>query len=123
WRSGDKGRATKTAAMALKSRMMLYAASPLFADQSGISWQQAADAAKAIIDLGKHQLFNNYTNIFNFGAAPYNNEVIFSTRAQNRNDIEQDNAPISYDGARGRTNPTQEMVDAFETTDGKLYNP
>jgi hypothetical protein len=123
WRSGDKGRATKTAAMALKSRMMLYAASPLFADQSGISWQQAADAAKAIIDLGKHQLFNNYANIFNFGAAPYNNEVIFSTRAQNRNDIEQDNAPISYDGARGRTNPTQEMVDAFETTDGKLYNP
>ncbi len=120
WRSGDKGRATKTAAMALKSRMTLYAASPLFATESNISWQQAADEAKALIDLKKHSILSSYYNIFNYGAAPYNNEVIFATLAQNRNDIEQDNAPIGYDGARGRTNPTQEMVDAFETTNGKL---
>lgn len=120
WRSGDKGKATKTAALALKSRMMLYAASPLYATESGITWQQAADAAKVLIDLKKHSLISSYYGIFNYGAAPYNNEVIFATLAQNRNDIEQDNAPIGYDGARGRTNPTQEMVDAFETTNGKL---
>ncbi|TZF83279.1 RagB/SusD family nutrient uptake outer membrane protein [Pedobacter sp. BS3] len=122
WRSGDKGRATKTAAMALKSRMLLYAASPLNSAQSGVTWQDAANAAKAIIDLGLHSLLTSYYNIFNYGAAPYNNEVIFATYAQNRNDIEQDNAPISYDGARGRTNPTQEMVDAFETTNGRLVS-
>ncbi|WP_256011391.1 RagB/SusD family nutrient uptake outer membrane protein [Desertivirga xinjiangensis] len=131
WRSGDKGRATKAAAMALKSRMLLYAASPLFSTASQVTWQEAADAAKAVIDLNAHSLFNNYTNIFNYGAAQYNAEVIFATRALNRNDIEQDNAPIGYDGARGRTNPTQELVNAFETTNGKsvndptntLYNP
>lgn len=131
WRSGDKGRATKTAAMALKSRMLLYAASPLFSAATQVTWQEAADAAKAIIDLNKHTIFSNYTNVFNYGAAQYNAEVIFATRAQNRNDIEQDNAPISYDGARGRTNPTQELVNSFETTNGKLvtdpsntlYNP
>ncbi|MFD1630008.1 RagB/SusD family nutrient uptake outer membrane protein [Pseudopedobacter beijingensis] len=122
WRSGDKGRATQTAAMALKSRLLLYAASPLYAAESGITWQQAANAAKEIIDLKAHTIYSNYTNIFNYGAAPYNNEVIFATRAQNRNDIEQDNAPISYDGARGRTNPTQELVDAFETKNGRLIN-
>jgi len=120
WRTGDYGRATKTAAMGLKSRLLLYAASPLFATQSGVTWQQAADAAKAIIDLNVHSLRTNYTNVFNFGADPYNNEVLFATRAQNRNDIEQQQAPISYDGATGRTNPTQEMIDAFETTNGKL---
>ena len=120
WRTGDYGRATKTAAMGLKSRLLLYAASPQFAAQSGITWQQAADAAKAIIDLNVHSLRTNYTNVFNFGADPYNVEVLFATRAQNRNDIEQQQAPIGYDGASGRTNPTQELVDAFETTDGKL---
>ncbi len=131
WRTGDYGRATKTAAMGLKSRMLLYAASPLFAAQSGVTWQQAADAAKAIIDLNVHSLRTNYTNVFNYGADAYNLEVLFATRAQNRNDIEQQQAPISYDGATGRTNPTQEMVDAFETTNGRLitdpantlYNP
>ena len=120
WRTGDYGRACKTSAMGLKSRLLLYAASPQFAAQSGVSWQQAADAAKAIIDLNVHSLRTNYTNIFNFGADPYNVEVLFATRAQNRNDIEQQQAPIGYDGASGRTNPTQELVDAFETTNGKL---
>ncbi len=120
WRTGDYGRATKTAAMGLKSRMLLYAASPQFATQSGVTWQQAADAAKDIIDLNVHSLRSNYTNVFNFGADSYNVEVLFATRAQNRNDIEQQQAPISFDGATGRTNPTQELVDAFETTNGKL---
>ena len=122
WRSGDKGRATKTAAMALKSRALLYAASPLNASQSSVTWQQAADAAKVIIDLNRHTIFSNYYQIFNYGAAPYNSEVIFASQAQNRNDLEQNNAPISYDGAKGRTNPTQEMVDAFETTNGKMVD-
>lgn len=120
WRTGDYGRATKTAAMGLKSRVLLYAASPQFSAQSGVTWQQVADAAKAIIDLNVHSLYSPYNNVFNYGAAAYNNEVLFATRAQNRNDIETQQAPISFDGATGRTNPTQELVDAFETTNGKL---
>src|SRR5690606_30496103 len=61
------GRPTKSSAMALKSRMLLYAASPLwngnpdltgftdhegvrlFADANAQKWQIAADAAKAVI--------------------------------------------------------------------------
>lgn len=56
------GRATKVAAMAVKSRTLLYAASklhdpstipngPLYDYDVSTKWQDAADAAKAIIDL------------------------------------------------------------------------
>ena len=73
--SGDnKGRATMGAAMALKSRILLYAASDLFNTTvfTGYSnpeyigytdanrtarWQKAKDAAKAVIDLGQYSLY------------------------------------------------------------------
>lgn len=120
WSSANRGRATKMAALALKARLYLYAASPLNNPSNDVDkWQLAASTAKAIIDSNKHSLLTSYYNIFNYGSAQYNNEVIFATRAQNRNDIEINNAPISYDGAKGRTNPTQEFVDAFEMTNGK----
>ncbi len=117
--AGDRGRATKAAALALKSRTLLYAASPLN-NPSGdpVLWQQAAAAAKELIDSQAHSLLANYSNIFNFSAAAYNAEVIFATAANARNDIETNNAPISYDGASGRTNPTQELVDAYEMNNG-----
>lgn len=131
WSTANRGRATKMAAMALKSRILLYAASPQSNPSNDVSkWQVAASAAKALIDSNRHSLITSYTNIFNFGAAAYNNEVIFATQAANRNDIEINNAPISFDGARGRTNPTQEFVNAFEMTNGRAitdpasgYNP
>jgi hypothetical protein len=66
--TNEYGRATKGAAMALKARVLLYAASPLFSNKSGIWgmdgtvddwyekdgkawWLKAAEAAKAVIDL------------------------------------------------------------------------
>lgn len=122
WATGQRGRATQTAALALKSRLFLYAASPQYNVTNDLSkWQVAADASKALIDKNVHSLLPDYRNPFLFGGNPYNNEVIFETQTPNRNDIEQNNAPISYDGALGRTNPTQEMVDAFEVrTTGRL---
>ncbi len=120
---GEVGRATKVAAMALKSRVYLYAASPLHNPENDISkWERAAQAAKDVIDLGLAQLHNNYANIFNFSVAPYNNEVIFATKADNINSIEINHAPISYDAAQGRTNPTQELVDAFEMQNGRTID-
>jgi hypothetical protein len=120
---GDKGRASQTAAMAIKARTLLYAASPLNNTTSDVAkWQKAADAAKAIINLNKHSLLPaaQFSNIWNYTSQAYNSEVLFASQADNVNVIESANAPISYDGARGRTNPTQEMVDAFEMkTTGK----
>lgn len=42
----DFGRVTKGAALALKSRVLLYKASPLFGTPSTEKWQAAANAAK-----------------------------------------------------------------------------
>ena len=66
--TNEYGRAAKGAAMALKARVLLYAASPLFSQKTGIWgmggtvddwldkdgkswWLKAAEAAKAVIDL------------------------------------------------------------------------
>lgn len=75
--SSNMGRATKGAAMALKARLLLYAASPLYNGQNGSSlyagftnsrgeqlfpsydpskWDKAAQAAKDIIDLNQYSL-------------------------------------------------------------------
>lgn len=73
---GDKARATKGAALALKARILLFAASDLFNSNgswtSGYDhpelisytggdrtarWQAAKDAAKAVIDLGAYSLY------------------------------------------------------------------
>jgi len=73
--TADLGRATKGAALALKSRVLLYAASDFYNDASWASgyghpelisyvggdrvarWQAAKDAAKAVIDLGAYSLY------------------------------------------------------------------
>ncbi|MBO4341299.1 MAG: RagB/SusD family nutrient uptake outer membrane protein [Bacteroidales bacterium] len=73
----NMGRATKGAAMALKTRILLFAASPLYNGQNGTGlydgfvnsrgeklfpdydikkWDKVYDAAKAIIDLNKYSL-------------------------------------------------------------------
>jgi len=118
WGAADKGRATAGAALGLKSRVLLYAASPLY-NPSGdpAKWASAAAAAKQLIDLNKNslltlaQLANGWD--FSTAASNYSPEVIFATNVSATNTIESNNAPISYEG-KGRTNPTQELVDAFE---------
>ncbi|MCY7352218.1 MAG: RagB/SusD family nutrient uptake outer membrane protein [Cytophagaceae bacterium] len=115
--AGDKGRATQTAALALKARTLLYAASPLNnPGGDATKWQKAADAAKVLIDLKKHSLLTQaqLPSLWNYGSQAYNAEVIFASQTDNNNTLERNNAPISYDGALGRTNPTQELVDAFD---------
>ncbi|RZL50626.1 MAG: RagB/SusD family nutrient uptake outer membrane protein, partial [Pedobacter sp.] len=122
WRTTDRGRATGTAAMALKARMLLYAASPQYNPTNDLTkWQAAADAAKRLMDTGKHTIYTSYPNIWLWNTAgAFNTETIFATSTLNTVAIEQNNAPVSYDAANGRTNPTQELVDAFEMrTTGK----
>jgi hypothetical protein len=134
WATTFRGRATKTAAMALKARLLLYAASPQYNPSGDVTkWQAAANAAKAIIDLNAHNLYTSYPNMFlwNISGAPYNTEIIYATSTTNNEDVEINNAPVSFNAANGRTDPTQNLVDAFEMkTTGRLisdpasgYNP
>jgi hypothetical protein len=108
-----KGRASRSAPMALKARMFLYAASPLNNPENDIArWQKAEEAAAELYTnrsaLGL-SLESGYSGVF---TTPYNSEIIFATKADNRNDIESANFPISYQG-KGLTNPSQNLVDAY----------
>jgi hypothetical protein len=106
------GRPTRGAAMALKARALLYAASPLN-NPSGEQekWVEAAEAAKAIIDSSFYSLENNYSDAFNNITS---DELIWERRHGPSNDFEQANFPAGYEGASPGTSPTQNLVDAYE---------
>jgi hypothetical protein len=138
--SGDNYRATKGAAMALKARVLLYAASPQFNDPTGgvtnslagytnydaSRWVQAATAAQAVLSLGSYSLDPNYKNIF---LTQNDEEIIFIRTANSTgpsNNIESQNGPIGYPQAicNGQTSPTQDLVNAFPMNNGlPITNP
>lgn len=114
--------ASKAAALALKSRLLLYAASPLANPTGDVEkWKLAIKAAKAVLALPTYKLIlkadvqsDNMLGIF---TKPNNDEVLFSSSVTQTNSFESANLPPSYGGG-GQLNPTQEMVDAFETIFG-----
>lgn len=116
----DLGRATKGAALALKSRMLLYYASDL--NNKGHvkeRWIAAAKAAKEVIDLNVYQLEGNYRGLFR---STTSKEIIFAHRYAAGNGFERANYPIGYDGGSSGTTPTQNLVDAYEMSDGSAFN-
>jgi hypothetical protein len=125
--SWERGRATTPAAMALKSRVLLYAASPLYTgDSNDVSkWQAAADAAQDVIDLGTFGLVKdlsadpaeNYRLLFVSG--PTNEDIFFReyTTASPAMAMERMNAPNGYGGWGGNC-PMQNLVDDYEMVNG-----
>ena len=122
--TSEKGRITKGAALAAKSRALLYMASPLNNPSNDLAkWQAAGDAAKAVIDLNKYALFSNYKNLF-LKANSYNAEVIWSRPFNSTSDPESARAerslfPNSYGGA-SQACPLQNLIDDYEMLSGKL---
>lgn len=142
----DVGRPTSGAALALKSRALLYWASPLFNKTNDVSrWDKAAKAAKDVMDytlnangngskayaLQRFSANLTLSTLFATSAIlpQYHDELIFSKNYSNNTTLERLNAPISY-GAQGLTNPTQNLVESFPMKNGKAitdptsgYNP
>ena len=109
------GRPVSWTALALKSRLFLYAASPLNNSSNDLTkWKLAVDASKVIIDSKKYSLaaLSKIFTIYNPDLKQYNAEIIFATKEINRNDIETYNYPVSYQGS-GFMNPTEDLVEAF----------
>jgi len=116
--TGETGRFTKGAAMALKSRALLYAASPLHNPENDQGkWIQAAQAAHDIIVSGMFSLEPISKNIFNTIEAN-SKELILTKRNPPDNNFEQSNFPVGYEGGSSGTTPTQNLVDAFQTKNG-----
>ena len=121
----QEGRATGGAALALKSRLLLYAASPLYTggNNDAGKWADAASAAKEVMDLGIYNLYQQgYGNLFLTSGS--NEEVIFA-RYYNINArhtaLEIANGPNGYDGWAGNV-PLQNLVDDYEMMDGTKFD-
>jgi hypothetical protein len=110
------GRATKGAALALKSRLTLYAASPLY--NTG-TWQDAVTAAQAVISMNKYSLYTGgYASLF-YDAN--NSENIFArlyTKNAGHTHLEIANGPNGYGGWGGNL-PLQNFVDDYQMSNGK----
>ena len=114
----EVGRVTRGFALAVKTKALLYAASPLHNPSGDKSkWEKAAAAAKEIIDLGIYKLdpdekANNYTS----------QEVIFAIMRSESSSFELYNFPVRFtEGQRtylAGNYPTQNLVDAFQTAKG-----
>lgn len=127
WPQDEFGRVHKATALALKSRVLLYAASPLNNPEDDTEkWKTAAAAARDCIDYcdskGMHQLFDKaYQNLFMRGYPENIDEIIMPTNWGN-NFIAFDSFLINYGQATpgegfqgyGSNSPTQNFVDRFE---------
>ena len=136
------GRITKGACLALKAKVLLYAASPLFnggsiaeseplksltgyPDFNLSRWQLAADAAKAVMNLGQYQLNEDNTTkpgygFYNLFQLRVNNEYILPRMNPGNRDLEGLWRPPSRGGSSTAGSfPYQNLVDAFEMNNGK----
>ena len=147
--SGDVNqlRITKGTVLGVKARVLLYAASPLFnsgsrSDDPGHlltfpaadneRWRKAADAAKAVINLGVHQLYTAsatplYTLFLQNTPQPEHILVYWQPWTTGNNFyVENSSNPQSRGSNNGyagaRYFPTQELVDAFDMINGLSIN-
>lgn len=146
WTTEDKARATRIAALALKSRVLLYIASPLYNGNAELAdlkdpvtgenlisqtydpekWKTAADAAKACIDAAEaagHALYDKslpadpVKNYQDIFNDNWNKEVLFGRNNGVTDHWLNCSDPTSF-GCYSIFDPTQEMVDAYEMEDG-----
>ena len=119
------GRLSGRIARAVLAQATLMAASPAFAEGSGVTYEQAAKYAKAVLDLngGISGIDTNglewYAdpNMKDLKAAQCPKEVLWRTEKSESNDLETKYYPPSIYG-QGRINPTQNLVDAFPAANG-----
>lgn len=120
--AADAGRATKGTALAFKARTAL----------NNAKWAEAAEAAKAVMDLKIYSLHNNYGTLFSY-AGQNSPEIIWAFQFLKASRTKTHSTPnnlLSRNGL-GFTNkvPSQSLVDVYPCTDGlnidqsPLYDP
>ena len=148
--TAEAGRATKGAAMALKARVMLHIASPLYADRTVNTlecnqyngdqralYEQALQAAKDVINSGYYTLVDcnagtpeEIGDLYHEIAITNNTESIWYRQFTNKDVTDDDNVlrnraalchgPNGYHNWGGVT-PTNDLAMSFEMADGSLY--
>jgi hypothetical protein len=125
--SANFGRASQDACLALKSRLLLYAASPLFNESNNMTkWQAASDAAEYFLtnSAANYSLYPGYGDCFQALSGEENTEIIFA-RLFTISDYHQ--MPIintnkrwgGYGGWGGSSGPSQNLVDDYDMINGE----
>jgi len=121
-----RGKINGKVAEAIRAQVALLAASPAYNAQSGVTWEQAANAAATVLDhiggvagmdANGWKWFANNSEIDNIAADANPKEIIWRASKASNNTLETDNYPPSLYG-NGRVNPTQNLVDAFPMANG-----
>lgn len=134
----DYGRITKGAALALRSRVLLYAASDLYNNPTWArgyehpelisltgdrrtKWAEAAQAAKDLILMPEspYTLCNDYSKI---GKDANISELILFRIESQSNDLERTNYPIGYVGGGTGNMPSGNLVDAYQKLNGEKFD-
>ncbi len=116
----ELGRVTRGFALAMRSRVLLYAASPLNNPGSDKdSWVLAAAAAKDMLDVnaadGTYGLVDE-----TFGGE--SRGVVLAVRQAANNAFERANFPAGFEGGHSGVCPSLNLVEAFDNIDGTPYN-
>ena len=120
------GRMSGRIAAAIEAQVALFAASPAYSDQSGVTWDDAAQKAANLlntiggpsgIDPNGNHWYNNLEEIRASMGGKMPAEIIWRGNISETNGLEQDCYPASLRGS-ARINPTQNLVDAFPMANG-----
>lgn len=142
----EYGRIKKGMALAMKSRALLYAASPLFNGNTAYAnfknpdgkllisqtvdvnkWKRAADAAKEVIDMPDYSLYKEldgtgkvkpYESLKNLFIKDWNSEVILSRFTDDKLESFDQNGTPYVLGGWSSWGPTQSAVDAYFMANG-----
>jgi len=122
--NANYGRATLGAARALKSRVLLYAASRLNNESNDkTKWAAAASSAKQVMDMNLYSLQATYSDILNVATSPeYIMMKIRAPRLNSENKIVDFSQSPGSGAISGSMNPTQNHVDLYEMTNGKAIS-
>ena len=125
---GERGRQRMSGriAKAIRAQATLLAASPAYSDASGITWQQAANSAGAVLALNGglgglapdgHTWYADTSQIAALETGSNPPEILWRGDVGNSNNLEAEHFPPTLFG-NGRLNPTQNLVDAFSAANG-----
>lgn len=112
-----KGRFTLGVALAIKSRVLLHAASPLHNPEGNLEkWRKAAEAAHDLIDNDEldYNLDPNYRTYFTGANSLLSSETIYVVRRGVSNTMEMNNYPIATAGGYSGVTPSHDLVSAYE---------
>lgn len=109
--ASEAGRASQAAALALRARTAL----------NNERWEEAANSAKTVMDMGVHNLHADYAELFSY-AGQNSEEIIFAEQYLATQNVQTHfvNRRLASRNALGNSNkiPSQALVDLFLCTDG-----